>query len=767
MPKASDYLLAWHAMLGIYEFGEHQSERLIPVTDDERAWLSWLDSVPSFTFHGQHGQLTVRKEPRSRGGSYWYAYRRVGQKMTKKYLGRPTELTFARLEEIAALITVTEALPSENVTTPMLPGQPMQGRPLRAAKREISAARRHADAVSLARPGTGRDPLFATKLNVPRTRTHLVSRSHLLKRLMRGVDCALTLLSAPAGFGKTTLLAQWFAESGTPVAWFSLEPEDDEPIRFFSYVITTLQKLDPQIGNGILALLEAPQPAPLENVLALLTNSIIASHAGTFAFVLDDYHVITAELIQHAMTFLLEHLPPQMHLVLATRADPPLPLARLRAQGQLMELRAADLRFSSEETNTFLSTVMGLTLSPDHCAALESRTEGWIAGLQLAALSLQERTDISTFLSNFTGTHRFVLDYLSEEVLSRQPAPLLSFLLHTSLLEHLSGPLCDAVTGRQESQTVLEGLERANLFVVSLDEERQWYRYHQMFAELLRSRLLQSQPELIPQLHRRASTWYEQHLLPAEAVRHALAAHDAEHAARLIEHWALKMISQGQARPLLVWLKELPDSLVRTRPLLCVYHASALHLLDQIEEAEARLDDAERALQAHTPAEQARTVRGLIANVRANIARYRGDLAGYVTLARQALESLPETQGAMRAIVSMQMAHSYLVSGDVTATTEQQVKAAVASARASGYPLVYLRSLTTLARLQVLQGRLREAAATYQEAEQAAPGEVFQVLTASAVYCFGLADLLGEWNRIDEAFGLVLQGLALIRGTKS
>ena len=767
MPKASEYLLAWYAMSGVYELRENHNERLIPVTADESAWFAWLGSVPSFTFHGRCGQLTVRKESRPHGGSYWYAYRRIGKKMTKKYLGRTTELTLARLEKIAAQVTDAEAFLSENVSVPMFPDESMQDRPLFEATRETPAVRANANTFPLARPGIRRDSLFATKLNVPRTRAHLVSRSHLLKRLMRGLDCALTLISAPAGFGKTTLLAQWFAESSTPIVWFSLEPEDDEPIRFFSYVIAALQKLDPQIGNGILPLLEAPQPAPLENVLALLTNSIIASNIGNFVFVLDDYHLITAEPIQRTMTFLLEHLPPQMHLVLATRADPPLPLARLRVQGQLMELRAPDLRFSLEEGSAFLRTVMGLTLSPDHLATLERRTEGWIAGLQLAALSLQERTDISAFLSDFTGNHRFVLDYLSEEILSRQPAPLLSFLLHTSILEHLSGPLCDAVTGRQESQAVLEGLEHANLFVVSLDEERQWYRYHQLFAELLRSRLLQTQPTLIPQLHRRASIWYEQHHLPVEAVRHALAAHDAENAARLIEQCAMEMISKGQARTLLGWLKELPDSLVRIRPWLCVYHATALHLLDQIDEAEARLDDAERSLQTYIPAEQARSVLGYIANVRANIARYFGDLVGYVTLAGQALESLPETERTIRAIVTMQMAHTYLVSGDVTPTTEQQAKAAVASARASGYRLVYLRSLTTLARLRMLQGRLREAAATYKEAEKVTPGEVFQVLTASAVYCFGLADLLREWNHLDEAKGLLLQGIELITGTKS
>ena len=340
-------------------------------------------------------------------------------------------------------------------------------------------------------------PLLATKLHVPRPRTHLVPRAHLVERLQQGAERALTLVSAPAGFGKTTLLAQWLAESGMPVAWLSLEAEDNDPTRFLSYLIAALQTLDAQIGATALALLHTPQPPSPEAVLAVLTNDLADRGGDDFALVLDDYHVITAESIQRGMTFLLEHLPPQMHLILATRADPPLPLARLRAQGQLCEVRAADLRFGTAEASTFLQTVMGLDLPPEAIATLESRTEGWIAGLQLAALSLQGRADVSGFLAAFTGSHRYVLDYLSEEVLARQPAPVQQFLLHTCILERLSGPLCDAVTGQEGSQAMLEALERANLFVVALDDERRWYRYHHLFAEVLRSHLQQTEPTLV------------------------------------------------------------------------------------------------------------------------------------------------------------------------------------------------------------------------------------------------------------------------------
>jgi LuxR family maltose regulon positive regulatory protein len=353
-------------------------------------------------------------------------------------------------------------------------------------------------------------------------------------------------------------------------------------------------------------------------------------------------------------------------------------------------------------------------------------------------------------------------------VLSRQSAPVLSFLLQTSILERLSGPLCDAVTAQEGGQSMLESLEQANLFTNALDEERRWYRYHHLFAEVLRRRLQQAQPLLVPELHRRASLWYEQHEQPIEAVSHALAAEDVKRAARLIEQYGMLVIARGQTRTLLEWLNALPNALVHTRPLLCIYHAAALHLIDQVEEAEARLHDAERAISSQTPAEQARNIRGIAATVSANIARYSGNVSRYVSLGQQAYELLPESNLMLRATAGMQAAYTYLVNGDVTPTIEKKVRFAVTAASTSGYPLVHFRSLTMLARLQVLQGRMRDAALTYEEAGRATPGtQVLQVLTASATYCFGLADLLREWNRLDDAERLLSQGMELVRGKKS
>jgi LuxR family maltose regulon positive regulatory protein len=584
-----------------------------------------------------------------------------------------------------------------------------------------------------------------------------------------------------------------------PVAWLSLDSEDNDPVRFLTYLVAALQTQDPQLDVSVQALLEASQSPPLERVLTVLANDLAHRQAGDFVLVLDDYHVITVHSLHQALSFLLEHLPPQLHIVLASRTDPPFQLSRLRARGQLAELRAAELRLNLTETNTFLHTVMGLDLPTDAITALESRTEGWVAGLQLAGLSLRGRTDISTFLAAFTGSHRFVLDYLSEEVLSHQSAPVLTFLLQTSILERLCGSLCDAVTAQEGGQAMLEALELTNLFTVALDEERHWYRYHHLFAELLQRRLRETQPMLIPELHRRASLWYEQHGQSIEAVQHALAAQDIEHAARLMEQCALMLIGQGQTRMLLEWLNALPDTLMHERPLFGLCYAGVLHLNGQIDEAKLCLEDVERMLKTHTlPVKQTSFILGSAATIHANIARYSGDLAHYVALGQQALQwfaevltpredgetqnqrqtkgpifsqisidLLPEMSLMMRVTSLMQLAYGYLVSGDVTASREQQVKVALTTARTSNHPLILLRCLTMLARMQVLQGRLREAAATYEEAGQATSGiQVLQVLTASIAYCSGLADLLRQWNRLDEAERLIAQGMELVSEKK-
>ena len=721
-----------------------QDEQELALTVGTAAWFAWLETASTFSFVSEAGTFTARWEQagHKRGGWYWKAYRKQQGKLSSTYLGKSEGLTLDRLNAAAqtlAQMAVRDAQANADEEAP-----------------SPAPASKHGDPLTF---------LLATKLHLPRPRTQLVRRSHLVERLQRGAEHALTLVSAPAGFGKTTLLAQWLAEGSMPVAWVSLEPEDNDPTRFLAYLIAALQAVDAQLGTAALALLHTPQPPPPETVLAVLTNDLVGRNAGDVALVLDDYHVITSESIQRGMTFLLEHLPPQLHLVLATRADPPLPLVRLRAQGQLTEIRATDLRLGTAEVNTFLQAVMGLDLEASAIATLEHRTEGWITGLQLAALSLQGRADVSGFLTAFTGSHRFVLDYLSEEVLSRQPAAVQQFLLHTCILERLSGPLCDAVTEQEGSQAMLEALERANLFVVALDDERRWYRYHHLFAEVLRSHLQQRAPTLVPQLHRRASTWYEQHKLPVEAVQHALAVPDPELAARLIEPVAPPLASHGQLFTLLGWLNALPEAVMRTRPLLCIHHAGLLKFTNQLEAAEQLLQKVERGVQ-EIPAEQARTISGFVLGNRAAIALFSGNITLAISFARQALALLPEADVVHRAGALATTIHAYLVSGDVTPATQHEVAATVALIRTWDNLFAIVCSIALLAHLHVQRGRLRQAAAIYAQVVQVVPQPaVLQTAFSSLFYYFGLGDLLRERNDLDAAERNLLQGMALVKET--
>src|SRR5438094_3650865 len=372
-------------------------------------------------------------------------------------------------------------------------------------------------------------PILATKLYLPRLRPNVVSRPRLLERLNEGLHRNLTLIAAPAGFGKTTLVSEWLAGGPRPAAWLSLDEGDSDPTCCLTYLVAAVQTIAAHIGEGVLGVLQSPQPLPPEAILTALLNEI-TTLPDNFVLVLDDYHMIDAKPVDIALTYLVEHLPPQMHLVIATREDPQLPLARLRAQGQLIELRAAGLRFTPSEAAEFLNQVMGLNLSAEDIPALEDRTEGWIAGLQLAALSLQGHQDVAGFIRAFAGDHRYIVDYLVEEVLQRQPEPVRRFLLQTSILDRLSGPLCEAVTGQQEGNARLEALERGNFFVVPLDDARHWYRYHHLFADVLYAHLLAEQPDQVSTLHRRASVWYEHNGSAADAIRHALEAFDFERA---------------------------------------------------------------------------------------------------------------------------------------------------------------------------------------------------------------------------------------------
>ena len=475
--------------------------------------------------------------------------------------------------------------------------------------------------------------LLATKRFVPLRRGNLVSRPRLLAQLDQGTGTPLTLVAAPAGSGKTTLLADWLATpqaSQRVTAWLSLDPGDNDPVRFWTYVITSLQKTGATIDERVLTLLQTHQPPAFESVLTSLINDLAAAHHDVM-LVLDDYHVIQNQTIHEALAFLLEHRPPRLHLIIVTREDPPLPLPRLRARGELTEIRAADLRFAGGEAAAFLSTTMGLSLTAHDLALLESRTEGWIAGLQLAALSMQGKPDTSRFIQAFAGTDRYIVDYLVSEVLQRQPEAIRRFLLETAILDRLSGSLCDAVTGCDDGAEVLEALERGNLFVVPLDDTRHWYRYHHLFADVLQARLLAEYPGRAVTLHLNASRWYERAGAMAEAIRHALAGDDAARAADLVELAAPALRRSRQEATLLRWCKAIPDDVIRCRPVLSVAYASALLSTGERAGVEERLQDAEQWL-TQVPPRATSTIglpAGMIVRDYAEFWRLPGQIAVY------------------------------------------------------------------------------------------------------------------------------------------
>ena len=613
--------------------------------------------------------------------------------------------------------------------------------------------------------------LLETKFYVPRSRRGLVSRLRLSERLDRGTASKLMLVSAPAGFGKTTLLTQWLAAGPgapadkRPAAWLSLDQGDNDPASFWAYVIAALRTTSPGVGENALALLRASGPPPVEVVLTALLNDL-AAIAGDIVLVLDDYHVIDAPVVQDAMAFLLDHLPPRLHVVIAGRADPALPLARLRARGELAEIRAAELRFTPDEAAAYLNEMMGLQLTARDVAALEARTEGWIAALQLAALSVQGRDDVAGFIAGFAGDDRYVVDYLAEEVLARQPDRVQAFLLQTSILGRLSGPLCDAVTGQGGGKAMLEALDRGNLFLVPLDDRRQWYRYHHLFADVLQARLLDEQPGQVPDLHRRASAWYERSGEQSLAIGHALAARDFSRAADLIERALPAMARTRQEATVRGWLEMIPDELVRVRPVLSVGFAGALLTGGELEGIEGRLRDAERWLDPPTGAragsqsppaemvvtdeEEYRRLPGTIEMYRAGLALARGDLPGTLRHAQRTLELAADDDHLCRASASALLGLVYWGRGDLEAG-HRAYSACVAGLRRAGFVADILGCSIALADIRITQGRLGEALRTYEQALPLGPEQGGPVLRGTADMFVGMSEIARERDDLRAA----------------
>ncbi len=606
-------------------------------------------------------------------------------------------------------------------------------------------------------------PILTTKLYLPRLRPNVVSRPRLLERLNEGLYRKLTLVSAPAGFGKTTLVSEWVLGCERQAAWLSLDEGENDPARFLTYLVAALQTIAPTLGAGVLSALHSSQPPPPEALLTVLLNDL-TTISDPFVLVLDDYHVLAAKPVDQALTYLVEHLPPQMHLVIATREDPALPLARLRAGGHLSEVRAAELRFTPVEAAAFLTQAMGLSLPAEDIAALERRTEGWIAGLQLAALSLQGQQDAASFIKSFTGSHHFVLDYLLEEVLGQQSERIQAFLLRTSILDRFCGPLCDAVLldTSASGQATLDDLERANLFLVPLDNERRWYRYHQLFAELLRQRLASSPggaPDQLNELHRRASQWYEDHGLSLEAFHHAAAAYDVERAARLVEGKGMPLHFRGVVTAILDWLESLPKGVLDARPALWMRYGSLLLANGQTSGVEEKLQAAEAVLQGTEPDDKARDLVGQIAVARATLALTRYQIEPMLAQSRRALEYLRPKKLASRATAHWTLGFAYWMLGD-RAAARQAYTEAIALGQAAGDSFTTILATIGLGNIQGADNQLSLAAETYRHALQLAGEPPLPVASEAHL---GLAGVLYEWNDLEAAQQHAQQSLRLAR----
>ncbi len=623
------------------------------------------------------------------------------------------------------------------------------------------------------------DTLIRTKLHLPYTRLDLVSRPRLQDQVAKGLRGPLTLVTAPAGFGKTTLVAASVIPCGIPVAWLSLDSDDNQVDRFLNYLVAALQEVDPTLGSEAAQLLEAAEKAPPKAVLTSLINELEIAEKN-FVLVLDDYQFISNQPVHEAVAFLLEHCPKNFHLVIATRSDPPLPLTRLRSRGQTVEMRASDLAFTESEAAQFLKDVMGLSLEAGAVAVLEERTEGWIAGLQMAALSMRDRKNILGFIEGFSGTNRYILDYLLDEVLASQPPEIQHFLLYTSILDRLTAPLCDAILAHKESSagegplfrapshlsdqsaSILEYMEQANLFLVPLDDERIWYRYHHLFAVLLRAQLHKLLgAEGIATLHLRASDWLAQHSLIQEAINHASIASDDERVERFIEQNYMEMVSRGEQAWIRSWIGKLSKEQVYRRPWLCIYEAYSYSWFGELDEADRLLEEAEKHICSKIPASDTPSMQAHLAYIRSRVTAMRGDTHRAIDYCLEARELVPTNNLPLQLDTLITLGYEYFLIGDY-ANASPVLNETIRSGITTGAVINPVAASCLMARLYANNGRLNKSDETYRTAAQLIPEASGQHLGARALVEIGFADLLCERNDLDAALVHMKQGLALM-----
>jgi LuxR family maltose regulon positive regulatory protein len=592
-------------------------------------------------------------------------------------------------------------------------------------------------------------------------------RPRLIARLGEVEKKALTIISAPAGFGKTTLLAEWIAQTSLPIAWLSLDNGDNDPYRFLSYLISALESINEGIGVEARQIMQSPQLTPPHIILASLMNDL-GKMTEPFVLVLDDYQFITEHAVHETLAYLLDHIPSNMHLVISTRADPPLQLGRLRAHDQMLELRTHDLRFTPEEATEFLNAVMRLGLSMEDIETLETRTEGWVVGLKMAALSLKGHENASEFIHAFSGSHRYVLDYLVEEVLKRQPAHIQTFLLHTSILEKLSGPLCDALMSEEwkqsgeNSQAILEYLERGNMFLISLDDERIWYRYHHLFADLLSARLqLSLSAQGIAQLHIRAADWHGQNGSTPEAIHHASLASDDQRVERFIEQNYMELVSRGEQSWLRSWTSKLSKELVYRRPWLCIYEAYSHAWFGELDQADTFLEAAEKCIQSDNRVPDRDAMAGHINYIKSRVTAMRGDLLRAIELNLAAREFLPVNNLALQLDLGITLGYLHFLNGDYSQAS-QFLNETIRLGRSVGAILNTVAGYCILARLCFNQGQLNQSYELYHQASQWVQETGGQHLGASSLIEIGFADVLCEQNDLDAAMNHAKQGLALL-----